>query len=178
MKDIKWNHAMIQALLVFILLGIVLITCGCIENTQSNITTEQTLPPASPSSPPTAPPSLTTAPLSQNLTIINPITIVTTVTPHFTGTITYGSNRSSALTEDQAWNYAAVYLDTWGIHNIQPSEIEPLGQHTWIYENGTQTMGWGFKVYHTTTPNGLRYVEGIIDIDAYDGHVLMFAPLD
>ena len=178
MQDMKQNHVIVRTMLLFIVLGILLvIISGCIENVQSNSTTVHTLPPASPAPLQTATLTTTTGSHPQNQTLINPITIVTTVTPHFTGTITYGSNRSSALTEDQAWNYAAAYMNTMGIQNIQPMDIEPLGQNIYSYKNGTQTLGWGFKVHHTL-PTGGRYEEGIIDVDAYDGHVLYFAPSD
>jgi len=113
------------------------------------------------------------------VTSLQPVTtrVVPTVTPHFTGTITFG-NHSFALTEDQAWKYAAAYLQReFKRDQILPSEIEPWGQSSWEFANGTQTMTWGFTV-HKTTEDGKRF-EGVrVTINAYTGDVLDVGVLD
>ena len=87
---------------------------------------------------------------------------------------------TSTLTEEQAWNYAAVFLRTVGIQNIQPNDIESHGFHKAMYENGTQTMVWEFEVYHSFQNGNVTNLspEGDILIDAYNGDVVFFAPYD
>ena len=93
-------------------------------------------------------------------------------TPHFYRAITYGSNRSSALNEDQAWRYAEVYFINAGIKNIQASEVVPLGQAVMKDKENNESVIWGFEVNRVVSgiKNG-----GIIAIDAYDGHVIDYS---
>jgi hypothetical protein len=129
--------------------------------------------------------SQTTAiPPTQNQTKITPDTIITTVTPHFTGTIsiganklTIGSNQSPPITEDQAWKYAEQYLAKYGMQGFNQAEIIPLGQRKHTYENGTQTWTWGFHVKRCTEGVGC-YGLAVVTIDANDGHLIGIGFLD
>ena len=175
---------MVQTVIFSVIIGIVLVVSGCTVIQQPNATAQRTHPPVSPSTLSTPQQSPTSVPPSQNQTKITPSSIVTTVTPHFTGTITngankltYGSNQSPPMTEDQAWKYAEQYLAKYGIQDIHPAEIIPLGQGKYTYENGTQTWTWGFHVKRCTEGVGC-YGLAIVTIDANDGHELCFVPLD
>lgn len=176
---------MIRAVIFAVIICIVLVTSGCTGVQQMNATVQKTFPPVSYTPLSTPQQSPTSVPMTPNQTIItSPISIETTDTPHFTGTITYGankltygSNQSPPMTEDQAWKYAEQYLTKYGIQNSSPEEIIPLGQGKYTYENGTQTWTWGFHVKKCTEGVGC-YGLAIVTIDANDGHVLTFAPLD
>jgi hypothetical protein len=129
--------------------------------------------------------SQTTAiPPTQNQTKITPVTVVTTVTPHFTRTIsiganklTFGSNLSPPITEDQAWKHAEQYLAKYGMQGFNQAEIIPLGQRKFTYENGTQTWTWGFHVKRCSE-EGRCYGLAIVTIDANDGHLTDIGVLD
>jgi hypothetical protein len=178
------NDVMIRTVIVSIILGIVLVTSGCIVVQPSNATAQQTLPPVSHTTLSTPQQFPTSVPPTQNQIKITPVTVVTAVTPHFTGTVTYGSNKltygsnqSPPMTEDQAWKYAGLYLAKYGMQDFHPAEIIPLGQGKYTYENGTQTWTWGFHVRRCTEGVGC-YGLAIITIDANDGHMLDIIFLD
>jgi hypothetical protein len=110
--------------------------------------------------------------IPHNLTT-TPTTIVSAKgTPKFYKTISFGSNQSSALTEDPAWKYAEAFFQKVGVQDIQPSEIVPLGQKIWKDKDDHQEMVWGFKV--TRLVEGIN-IGGMITIDAYDGHVVDYS---
>jgi hypothetical protein len=126
----------------------------------------------------------TAIPPTQYQTKITPVTVVTTATPHFTGTIaiganklTIGSNQSPPMTEDQAWKHAEQYLAKYGMQDFKPEEIIPLGQRKHTYENGTQTWTWGFHVKRCKEGGGC-YGLAIVTIDANDGHMTDIGFLD
>lgn len=164
----KRNHVIIRIIVFSVIISIILFTSGCIGTLKSNATGPQTLPPESYSPLPTQQQPPVSVSETQNQTVTTSIPAVT-ITPHFSRTITYGSNRSSALTEDQAWRSADAFFEKHGIRDILPSEIEPLGQNIWTYENNTQTVEWSFQVNRLIS--GVNH-GGIITIDAYDGHVI------
>jgi hypothetical protein len=122
--------------------------------------------------------SRTTAiPPTQNQTKITPVTVVTTATPHFTGTIsiganklTIGSNQSPPMTEDQAWKHAELYFAKYRMQGFNQAEIIPRGQGKYTYENGTQTWTWGFHVKRCA--GGDCYGLAEVYIDANDGHLI------
>jgi hypothetical protein len=144
---------------------------GCIEKPKQNSNEPQTPSLVSPTSifSPQQSVSMTT---SQNQTETSPVTVTTIVTPHFTGTISYGTNQSSSLTEDQAWKYAEMFFEKHGIRDIQSSEVRPLGHHIWTFENKSQTIVWGFEVNRMQSKANIG---GTITIDAHDGHVVDYA---
>jgi len=128
--------------------------------------------------------SQTTAiPTTQNQTKITPATIITTVTPHFTMTITSGSNKltigsnqSPPITEDQAWKHAELCLGKYGMKDFKPAEVIPLGQGKYTYENGTQTWTWGFHVNRCSMKG--CYGLAVVLIDANDGRMIDIGFLD
>ncbi len=154
-----------------VIISILVLTSGCTVNQKSDLPEQRTIPSISPTQTISLQP-VVSQPQTQNPTIIPSNTISTVSTPHFFRTISYGSNRSSALTEDQAWKYVEVYLRKIGIQNIQPSEIVPLGQNIWKDNDGHEEMVWGFRV--TRIVGGVN-MGGMITIDAYDGHVVDYA---
>ena len=126
---------------------------------------------------------ITAVPPTQIQTKITPLTCVTTVTPHFTGTIaiganklTIGSNLSPPITEDQAWKHAELYLAKYGMQDFKQEEVIPLGQGKHTYENGTQTWTWGFHMKRCS--EGGCYGLAEVFIDANDGHLMLIVPLD
>lgn len=126
----------------------------------------------------------TAIPPTQNQTKITPVTVMATVSPHFTRTIsigadklTIGSNQSPPITEDQAWKHAELYLAKYGMQDFKPAEIIPLGQGKNTYENGTQTWTWGFHVKRCSE-DGRCYGLAIVTIDANDGHMTDIGFLD
>ena len=96
-------------------------------------------------------------------------------TPRFYRTITFGSNRSSALTEQQAWHAAEIFFSGAGITDIRAAEVVPLGQHIVTSADAGQEIVWSFQVTRTT--GGIRS-GGLVTIDAYDGHVIDFSGYD
>jgi hypothetical protein len=178
------NDVMVRTVIFSVTIGIFLVTCGCIIVQQPDATAQHTFPPVSHSTLSTPQQSPTSILPIQNQTIITPNTLVTTATPYFTGTIPYGankltsgSNQSPPMTEDQAWKYGEQYLKKYGIQDIHPAEIIPLGQGKYTYENGTQTWTWGFHVKRCTEGVGC-YGLAIVTIDARDGRIVFFVPLD
>jgi hypothetical protein len=156
-----------------VMILLILFTTGCTENLKQNSGEHQVILPDSTGTI-NSPLVSTTATPIQDLTISSPDTITATVTPHFTGTILHGSNRSSALTEEQAWKIAEPYLRNHGLPNIQASEVIFSNQSTWVV-NDTQLTIWGFEVRRIK--NGIN-VGGVIIIDAYDGHIVSFTGFD
>jgi hypothetical protein len=163
------NSGTFQKIILSILVCIILIASGCTGNLKSNIPEQRTQF----TEPSTVIPTLQQFPVStletQNKTVTTPTSGKVIVTPHFNGTISYSSNRSFALTEDQAWRYAEVFFEKHGIRDIQSSEVRPLGQFMWTFENKSQTMTWGFQVNRIQSKANIG---GTITIDAYDGHVI------
>lgn len=178
------NDVIIRTVIFSAIISIILVTCGCTVIQQSNATVQQTIPSVPHTTLSTPQQSLTSIPSIQNQTLVTPNTLVTTVTPHFTGTITYGankltygSNQSTPMTEAQAWKCAEQYLAKYGMQGFNQAEIITLGQGKYTYENDTQTWTWGFFVKRCYEGVGC-YGLAIITIDANDGHVLSFVPLD
>jgi len=112
--------------------------------------------------PTTAPPVSTPAP-----------TPVPGPTPRFFGTVKYGANRSSALTEEQAWEFAEKAFAQAGTAYLRASEVIPLGQRVIHDADGGEEVVWSFKVNRTAAA---RSTGGEAVIDAYDGHVVSFDP--
>lgn len=158
-----------------VIVCLVLFTSGCMENLKQNSTERQITLINSPT-PLTAPQSSISVSETQNHTgspsPSQSITTMRTVTPHFHGTISYGSNRSSALTEDQAWKYAEAFFLKARIQDIQPSEIERHGQYIWKDKDNNQKMVWTFHVHRIV--DGVNY-GGSVFIDAYDGHIVSYS---
>jgi hypothetical protein len=152
-----------------VLIILFLFSTGCTEKLKPDSTEQQISPLDSPVPAPSSQSSVSVSPI-QNQTRSSLSTTIVTVTPHFYGTISYGSNRSSALTEDQAWEYAEAFFSKAGIRDIQPSEIISGGQGIWK-ENDTQKMVWSFRV--NRMKQGVNY-GGVIWIDAFDGHVVSY----
>nr|WP_321350655.1 hypothetical protein [uncultured Methanoregula sp.] len=166
------HNGIVKVIITFsVMISLILFTSGCTENSKPDLTDQQISPSNSPNST-SSPQQLTSQPQIQDLTKAPMIIASTTVIPHFYGTISYGSNRSSALTEEQAWKYAAAYLRKIGIENIQPSEIVPLGQSIWKDKNDHEEIVWGFNVNRMVSGANCG---GLITIDAYDGHVVDYA---
>ncbi|MFA4859391.1 hypothetical protein [Methanoregula sp.] len=166
------NDVIIRKVFFSVIIGLILGTSGCIGTPQPNAIniSANTRPEthnalSTPQQPPTS-----VSP-TQNQTI-TPVTVVTTLTPHFYGTLSFGSNRSSALTEDQAWKYADAFFLKIGLRDLQPAEIVPLGQKTWKDMDGNQEMVWSFHVHRIVMGT---HEGGMISIDAYDGHVVDFS---
>jgi len=103
-----------------------------------------------------------------------PTVTASRIIPRFYGTISYGSNRSFALTEDQAWIFAEDFLEKAGIANIQASEVIPLGQSIWTDKENNQDVVWSFRVDRATS--GVNK-GGIIRVNAYDGDVVDYTGL-
>jgi hypothetical protein len=126
----------------------------------------------------------TPIPLTQPQTKITTATVVTTITPHFTGTIstganklTIGSNQSPPITEDKAWEYAEQYLVKYKLQNFSQAEVVSQGQGKKTFENGTQTWTWNFKVRRCNERMEC-YGLAIVNIDANDGHLIFIGFLD
>ena len=109
---------------------------------------------------------------SENLT--GPLPQTTAVeTPQFSGTISSGSNRSSALTEDQAWHYAEAYSESRGLTDIQPDEVKSYGPKVFTDKEKDQRLVWTFKI---DRKDSMGFEQGgIIAIDAYNGEVVWYA---
>lgn len=163
------------------------LTCGCTGTTPSNATTHQIIPPTIHATLVMTTQSLMVSPTQINTEITTPITTVPTIMPHFTGTITYGSNKltygsnqSPPLTEDQAWKYAEDYLANFEMmnglsilwSNGSQKIVTPLGQGKHTYENNTQTWTWSYRVDRCSIEGGNCYSFEIITIDANDGHLI------
>ncbi len=162
------NQEKIRFVILSALICNILIASGCTEPLKPNTTEPQTQI----TEPPTTITIIQESPVSSSETQtkkITPISAKVTDTPHFTRTVSSGSNRSSALTEDQAWKYANAFLEKHGIRNIQSSEVRPSGQFLWTFENKSQTMTWSFEVNRMQSRANIG---GTITIDAYDGHVI------
>lgn len=101
-----------------------------------------------------------------------PVVTVSRQIPRFYGTVTYGSNRSFALTEDQAWTFAEDYLAKAGVTSIQAYEVVPLGQSIRKDAADNQDVVWSFRV--DRIESGVNK-GGIITIDAYTGEVVEYA---
>jgi len=164
------NCVSTKIIIFSVIISLTLFTTGCTENMKSNSTERQETTLGSPTLLTT--PQVSIVPLTQNQPLSPSITIKTTVSPHFSGTISYGSNRSSALTEDQAWMYAEAFFQKAGMIDIQQSEIVALGQGIWKDKDNNQKMVWTFSVNRIVNRVNIG---GIITIDAYDGHVVSFS---
>ena len=101
-----------------------------------------------------------------------PVVTVSRQIPRFYGTVTYGFNRSFALTEDQAWTFAEDYLAKAGVTSIQAYEVVPLGQSIRKDAADNQDVVWSFRV--DRIESGVNK-GGIITIDAYTGEVVEYA---
>lgn len=98
-----------------------------------------------------------------------PVVTVSREIPHFYRTVTFGSNRSFALTEEQAWMFAEDYLEKEGITNIRASEVVPLGQSILEGKDNNQDVVWSFRVDRIVS--GVNK-GGVIIINAADGDVV------
>jgi len=164
----EWNQNRFRTIIIVILLGLIFIGVGCIENTQSDLKTEQTDSPTLLTS--------TTQFLSQNQTVTTPVTIVTIITPHFTDTIPANFGNSSIITKEQAWNFAVPYFERHGFTNIQASEVESIGPKE-LNPSKSRELIYSFSIscrpynYNQTTHRDGDH-GGIIWIDAHDGHFI------
>jgi hypothetical protein len=177
--------------------GLILGTCGCIEKTQLNVTSQPTISPTVDTLSPPPPQTHITASSIQNTTEIpSPISTIPTVTPRFTGTIsynsnklTYGSNQSPPLTEELAWKYAEDYLANFEringlsvLWNNSYKVVTSRGQGKHTYENNTQTWTWSYNIYRCRDKSVCYdapclypedcYVLEAITVDANDGHII------
>lgn len=168
-ENMNRNQEKIQIVIFSALICGILMASGCTETLKSNTTKPQTQITESFMTIPTIQESTVSLSETQTKIVTIPISVKVTDTPHFTRTISYGPDRSSALTEDQAWKYAEVFLEMHGIQNIQSSEVRPIGQFMWTFENKSQTMTWGFEVNRMQSRANIG---GTITIDAYDGRVI------
>jgi hypothetical protein len=159
----------------FFLIIVLVVSTGCIDNIRQNATETQFIPVITTTPTITSRPSESIAPI-QNQSENPQVSMTPIITPHFYGTISYGSNRSSMLTEDQAWKYAEAFFLKAGITNIQASDVIPYGQSIWKDREGNQKMVWSFRVNRVKSDTS--YGIGIITVDANDGHVIDFAGLD
>lgn len=167
------NYVITKVIFFSVMICLILFTSGCMENPKLNSIEPQITPLVSPIPLTTPQPSLSALKTqNQNGSSSPSIIPITTITPHFYGTISYGSNRSSTLTEDQAWKYAEAFFLKAGIRDIQPSQVVPLGQGIWKDKEDNQRMVWTFEV--NRMKSGINY-GGVIFIDAYDGHVVSYS---
>jgi hypothetical protein len=172
------NSKIIKTATVSAILTFIIFSMGCVDNSRQNITQTLIVPNVSPIT------QITTQPLgsitqTQTQPEIPQTNVTTIVTPYFYGTITYGANRSSALTEEQAWEYAEAFFQKAGMNDIRSSDVVPLGQKVWSDKNNKQEMVWVFQVNWIITGSEGSYNNGgTIVIDANDGHIVDFSGYD
>jgi hypothetical protein len=146
-KNMKWFQNMARMILFTVFIGVVLISCGCIENSQLNTISVQTLTPTTLS--PT-----TVSPI-QNQTTTNSVTVVYTVavTPSFTDTTPVGLDNSSIYNRiDSSRSYKIsignIRIQPNTTPGIEPSDIIMIN----ITANNTGTV-----------PVAIRFSGGVID---------------
>jgi hypothetical protein len=160
-------------IILAILIGIVIMSCGCIKNSQLNTTSVQILTPTTLFPTPGSP--------IQNQTTTNSVVVMPTdpVTPYYTDTIPVSLNNASIITKEQAWIYAVPYLDKQGLTDIQANEVEAKGPiETDIFGKHHELI-YSFIISRCDSDNqSSRHIGnygGLIFIDAKDGHIVGYS---
>ena len=163
----SWSRVAFSVVVVIIFVSSVFFA---VRNTEMNTAVTLPAPAPAPALPATTPPPASPAPPA-GYTVIPAATATPGPAPHFYRTITFGSNRSSALTEEQAWQAAETFFAKEGMAGIRASEVEALGEEIRSAPGNPEEMVWGFRLNRTA---GSAAAGGVIVIDASDGHVVEF----